>query len=61
MRWRSFAVLSVTFFMLLPDFSIVNVALPAMNPVQFLRSDSLAKLDKAFEFFEPASFVRTQG
>ncbi len=31
MRWRSFVVLSITFFMLLLDFSIVNVALPAME------------------------------
>ena len=29
--WRSFAFLSVTFFMLLLDFSIVNVALPAIE------------------------------
>ncbi|HEV7179412.1 MAG TPA: MFS transporter, partial [Candidatus Baltobacteraceae bacterium] len=31
MRWRSFVFLSITFFMLLLDFSIVNVALPAME------------------------------
>lgn len=31
MKWRSFWFLSITFFMLLLDFSIVNVALPAIE------------------------------
>lgn len=31
MKWRSFWFLSITFFMLLLDFSIVNVALPAIQ------------------------------
>ena len=60
MRWRSFAVLSVTFFMLLLDFSIVNVAAYVCELAVAMLSKLLSKLDKALDLFKPAGFMSAQ-